>query len=190
MTSQRQQTVRANLLVHVSGDSGAQLDRCLQQLSSFPPAETNVLVISYTTPVEAWVSEWAARAVDLPAELCIAYLSPNSASCRTSQTGEPLPTGGELSVITAHPSDLTGLGIRVTEQLKQWSGNGYQTVLYVDSLTPPLMYTDLETVFRFLHVLTSQVRAVGGIGYYHLDPASHGSTVQNTLTQLFDRICE
>jgi KaiC/GvpD/RAD55 family RecA-like ATPase len=85
------------------------------------------------------------------------------------------------------PGDVTGLGIGVTEQLRRFAEEGAErnrTVFH--SLSTLLMYSEIETVFRFLHVLTGRIDSVGGIGLFTLDPTSHDDGDVNTLKQLFD----
>jgi len=60
----------------------------------------------------------------------------------------------------------------------------------VHSLSTLLMYSDLETVFRFLHVFTGRIQSVDGLGLFCIDSTAHEDQTTNTLTQLFDGIVE
>jgi KaiC/GvpD/RAD55 family RecA-like ATPase len=85
------------------------------------------------------------------------------------------------------PGDVTGLGIGVTEQLRRFAEAGTErTRVAFHSLSTLLMYSEIETVFRFLHVLTGRIDSVGGIGLFSLDPTTHDEGDVNTLKQLFD----
>jgi len=85
------------------------------------------------------------------------------------------------------PGDVTGLGIGVTEQLRRFAEGGTERNRVVfHSLSTLLMYSEIETVFRFLHVLTGRIDSVDGIGLFTLDPTTHEEGDVNTLKQLFD----
>ncbi|MFB6295923.1 MAG: RAD55 family ATPase [Halobacteriales archaeon] len=85
------------------------------------------------------------------------------------------------------PGDVTGLGIGVTEQLRRFAEGGTERNRIVfHSLSTLLMYSEIETVFRFLHVLTGRIDSVDGIGLFTLDPTTHEEGDVNTLRQLFD----
>lgn len=61
--------------------------------------------------------------------------------------------------------------------------------LCFDSLTPLLSECEPETAFRFLHLLTRRVRAVDGMGHYHLTTDRNTRTVA-LLEPLFDAVIE
>jgi hypothetical protein len=52
------------------------------------------------------------------------------------------------------------------------------------------MYADVETVFRFLHVLTGRLDGVNAVGLFTIDPTTHDEQTVNTLKQLFDGAIE
>lgn len=56
------------------------------------------------------------------------------------------------------------------------------------SLSTLLMYADLQTVFRFLHVFTGRIQSVGGLGVFTIDADAHDDRTMNTIKQLFDGI--
>jgi len=89
------------------------------------------------------------------------------------------------------PGDMTGVGIGVSEQLRRFSeSNVDRTRIGFDSLSTLLMYSDVETVFRFLHVLTGRVDDVSAVGLFTIDPTTHDAETVNTLKQLFDGVIE
>ena len=89
------------------------------------------------------------------------------------------------------PADLTGIGIGVSEQLRRLSAAGVEdTRICFYSLSTLLMYAELETVFRFLHVLSGRVDSMAGLGLFALDPTTHEESTVNTLKQLFDGVIE
>lgn len=89
------------------------------------------------------------------------------------------------------PADLTGIGIGVSEQLRRFAeADVERTRMAFYSLSTLLMYAELETVFRFLHVLTGRVDSIGGVGAFAIDPTTHEESTVNTLKQLFDGMIE
>jgi hypothetical protein len=52
------------------------------------------------------------------------------------------------------------------------------------------MYSNIQTVFRFLHVFTGRIKAAGSIGIYVLESGMHDEQAISTLKQLFDGMIE
>ncbi|MFB6354173.1 MAG: RAD55 family ATPase [Halobacteriales archaeon] len=89
------------------------------------------------------------------------------------------------------PGDLTGIGIGVSEQVRRFEEAGVDRVrICFYSLSTLLMYAELETVFRFLHVLAGRVDSIGAVGLFALDPTTHEESTVSTLKQLFDGVIE
>ena len=89
------------------------------------------------------------------------------------------------------PADLTGIGIGVSEQLRRIAQSDVEgTRMAFYSLSTLLMYAELETVFRFLHVLTGRIDSIDGMGAFAIDPTTHEESTVNTLKQLFDGMIE
>jgi hypothetical protein len=61
--------------------------------------------------------------------------------------------------------------------------------LCFDSVTPLLREHKSENVFRLLHMVTSRVREVDGMGHFHL-PLSRDSDYVHLLEPLFDAVVE
>ncbi|HMB46578.1 MAG TPA: recombinase RecA, partial [Candidatus Methanoperedens sp.] len=53
-----------------------------------------------------------------------------------------------------------------------------------------LMYSNIQTVFRFLHVFTGRIKSIGGLGIYLIESGMHDEQAIATLKQLFDGIIE
>ena len=89
------------------------------------------------------------------------------------------------------PGDLTGIGIGVSEQLNQLVGSDNESIrVGFHSLSTLLMYAELETVFRFVHVLAGRIDSIDGIGFFVIDPTTHDESTVNTLKQLFNGMIE
>ncbi|GAA0220918.1 MULTISPECIES: RAD55 family ATPase [Halobaculum] len=93
---------------------------------------------------------------------------------------------------TSSPVDMTGIGIKLSSFLEAfYKDRGIRkNRVMVHSLSTLLMYSDLQTVFRFLHVFTGRVQSVDGLGLYCIDSTAHDDQTMNTLKQLFDGIIE
>lgn len=88
--------------------------------------------------------------------------------------------------------DLPSLGTAVGEAIDDVGGDDLdpgEFRLCVDTLRPLLEENDEQAVFRFLHAMTSDVRAVRGMGHYHL-PVGFDDVTVRTLRPLFDAVVE
>jgi len=110
--------------------------------------------------------------------------------CVTRQQGISDVTEDERIKYVSSPVDMTGIGIKLSEILEEF----YQTReikhnrVMLHSLSTLLMYSDLQTVFRFLHVFTGRIQSVDGLGLFAIDSTAHDDQTMNTLKQLFDGI--
>lgn len=86
------------------------------------------------------------------------------------------------------PTDMTGIGIKFSEFIEEFytERNVTHNRVAVDSLSTLLMYSDLQTVFRFMHVLTSRIDDADALGIHVLESTAHDAETINTLKQLFD----
>ena len=110
--------------------------------------------------------------------------------CVTRQQGVGEVRDDDRVKYTSSPVDMTGIGIKLSETLESfYQGYGVdQTRVMVHSLSTLLMYSDLQTVFRFLHVFTGRIQSVDGLGLFCIDSTAHDEQTMNTLKQLFDGI--
>ncbi len=60
----------------------------------------------------------------------------------------------------------------------------------VESLSNLLMYSNLQTVYRFLHVFTSSTRAADAISIYSVEAGMHSPETIATLKQLVQMAIE
>lgn len=111
--------------------------------------------------------------------------------CVSDRQGGPSPFDSEMVEYVSSPADLTGIGIGVSEQLRRTAEADYRrTRVGFYSLSTLLMYAELETVFRFLHVLTGRIESIEGLGMFAIDPTTHDRSTINTLKQLYDGVIE
>ncbi|OPY29333.1 MAG: hypothetical protein A4E28_00931 [Methanocella sp. PtaU1.Bin125] len=89
------------------------------------------------------------------------------------------------------PVDLTGVGVRVSQLMEDFGRvNGGEARLCVDSVSTMLMYSNLQVVFRFLHVMAGRVALQGDLGIYVVDEGMHDSQTIATLKQLFNAVLQ
>ncbi len=88
------------------------------------------------------------------------------------------------------PVDMTGIGIQLSELLEEFYQHRgiQQNRVLLHSISTLLMYSDLQTVFRFLHVFTGRITSADALGVYVIDPTTHDEQEMNTLKQLFDGV--
>ena len=110
--------------------------------------------------------------------------------CVTRQQGVGDVRDDERIKYTSSPVDMTGIGIKLSEFLQAFHRDRgiERNRIMVHSLSTLLMYSDLKTVFRFLHVFTGRIQSVDGLGLFCIDATAHDDQTMNTLNQLFDGI--
>ncbi|NHN58247.1 MULTISPECIES: hypothetical protein [Halorussus] len=105
--------------------------------------------------------------------------------CVSKQQGNPVPSDRVETV--SSPGDLTGVGIEFSgwcRRLREAGTERVRTGLY--SLSTLLMYTDFQTVSRFVHTLGGRISATDGLGVFLIDPATQDDRVVSTMTQFCD----
>jgi KaiC/GvpD/RAD55 family RecA-like ATPase len=110
--------------------------------------------------------------------------------CVTRQQGVGEIREDDRIKYTSSPVDMTGIGIKLSEFLQAfYQDRGIErNRVMLHSLSTLLMYADLQTVFRFLHVFTGRIQSVDGLGVFAIDDSAHDDQTMNTLKQLFDGI--
>ncbi|WP_276299363.1 DUF7504 family protein [Halorussus lipolyticus] len=165
-------------------------DACLDLLSFDAPAEENVLWVTYTRSPDDCVEDWMAHVDSPPRNVQFVNVGETTRAAAQSGGSTASNVADQAVESLSSPGDLTGLGITLSEALKQWDGNGHRTVACFDSLTALLQYADLQTVYKFLHVLTGRFDAADVTAHFHLDPDACDQQTVSTLTSLFDTVVE
>ncbi|RQG97220.1 RAD55 family ATPase [Natrarchaeobius chitinivorans] len=112
--------------------------------------------------------------------------------CVTKQRGIGTVDDDPKIKYASSPIDMTGIGIKLSEFLQEFYENRGITEnrVLLHSVSTLLMYSDLQTVFRFLHVFTGRIQSADALGIYVIDSTAHDDQTMNTLKQLFDGIIE
>lgn len=107
------------------------------------------------------------------------------------------PSSGEILKyenikIASSTVDLTGIGLKISQFLDEFilRKKIQKNQLHINSLSTFLMYTNAQTVFRFLHIITKRIKSIGALGIYVIDGGMHDEQEIATLKQLFDGIIE
>lgn len=90
------------------------------------------------------------------------------------------------------PVDLTGIGVKISQFFEEMLVKKKKEKIHlcINSLSTILMYSNIQTVFRFLHVFTGRVKAANGFGLYVVEDEMHDAQTIATLKQLFDGMIE
>lgn len=167
---------------------------CLDLLTVAPPAQENVLCITYTqSPSDrlALCNEYGGMQ---SADASIINVEANARSTATSVGGDDsTDVSRELAIDhVSSPADLTDLGVKITTQLDEWKAEApdRQIVACFHSVTALLQYVDRRPAFKFLDVLTDRFTAADAISHYHMDASAHDERTINSLVSLFDVVCE
>ena len=109
--------------------------------------------------------------------------------CVTQQRGVESVDDARVKYASS-PVDMTGIGIKLSSFLEEfYEGQGIaRNRILLHSISTLLMYSNLQTVFRFLHVFTGRVQSANALGLYVIDETAHDDQTMNTLKQLFDGV--
>lgn len=112
--------------------------------------------------------------------------------CVTKQRGIGTIDDDPRIKYASSPVDMTGIGIKLSEFLQEfYEARGLtENRVLLHSVSTLLMYSDLQTVFRFLHVFTGRIQSADALGVYVIDSTAHDDQTMNTLKQLFDAVIE
>lgn len=162
------------------------------------PAETNLLVVSYRDSPDEWLHNWRTNAGDLPSEVGFVHVGDttrssatavSSATSSTTRSHSPADASPFVKTVS-DPTDLASVGVRASEYLETWDGNGRRTVVLFDSLTALLETVALDRAFEFFHVFAGRIESVDGRGYYLLDPSAHDDRSLSVVRELADAVVD
>ena len=94
--------------------------------------------------------------------------------------------------IVSSPVDLTGIGVKISQFFDEFymKKNIQKNQLHINSLSTILMYSNIQTVFRFMHVFTGRIKVAGALGIFVIESGMHDEKDIITLKQLFDGMIE
>ena len=193
---------------------------CVDLLTFDEPADKNVLCISFTESVADRRIIWERYAGSDPERAAVIdvtaeprpIVSSTDANGNGTDTDAETGTDAEADTDTvphthadsaggsfdptlervSSPSDLTTLGVRVTDRLDDWlpATGDDQTVVCFESISTLLQYADRQRTYEFLDAITQRIGTADAIAHYHMDPAAHDDETVARLKGLFDAVCE
>jgi KaiC/GvpD/RAD55 family RecA-like ATPase len=111
--------------------------------------------------------------------------------CITKTIGKEAVEAEHIKIASS-PVDLTGIGVKISQFFEEFFMKKKlpKIQLHIDSLSTLMMYSNIQTVFRFLHVFTGRIKAAGALGVYLVEDGMHDEKDIVTLKQLFDGMVE
>jgi KaiC/GvpD/RAD55 family RecA-like ATPase len=90
------------------------------------------------------------------------------------------------------PVNLTGIAVAATAFLQEfWTKRRSRKMRFVvHNLSTMLLYSDVRTVFRFLHVFAGRMKTARGLGVYVVEGKTGDEEVLPFLKQLVDGVIE
>lgn len=184
----------SNILVCSSTFEGGKREARGRLLGGPNPENRTALVVTYTESADGWLTQYEQVTERFPEHLTIVSVGEATRSVggpESTSSRPPSHPGGPAVDAIENPADLTGLGIKLTEHLRafgtdRWDDGPTEAVVCFDSVTALLQYTDLQSAFRFLHILTGKVKDIDATAHYHIDPAAHDTQTISTLQSVFD----
>jgi hypothetical protein len=175
-------------LVHTP--SHRHVQPCLEYERVAPPDAVACLTVALTDSFDAVIDRWEQHPGERPAELAVVTTGDPVRSATADASGGyvDLPAGVKTTSVS-ETGDLTGIAIRIHQALDSWTEDGPEhVVVCFDSLTTLAQYTDIERVFRFLHVLITRLRDAGVESHFHVDPGAHDDRELAILRNLFGAV--
>jgi KaiC/GvpD/RAD55 family RecA-like ATPase len=111
--------------------------------------------------------------------------------CITKSLGGARLENESIKIVSS-PMDLTGIGVKISQFFENFLMNKkiLKTQLHINSLSTILMYSNIQTVFRFMYVFTGRIKVYGGLGIYVIESGMHDEQTIAILKQLFDGMIE
>jgi hypothetical protein len=181
-TEVTEELVGARNILMLASSIGSQTTAIHQNLLAKDEiASENLLVLTFRSH-ERWVRRLNETFGDLPAQTVIITLNETARNAEIQAE--------DISVISMSPTDLTGIGMAVSECITNWASDDAEMVVCFNSVTDFLQYADRSTMYRFLRVVTRRLNAVDGFAHFHMDPDAHDSKTVATLKSPFDAVVD
>lgn len=173
-------TLEPGVSVLISGSSAAAEDRLLDVLAGGAAAGETGIVISTIRGARDIIAALRERDGIDPARIGIIDCTESGGTVDHEVPVEQLSS----------PGDLTGISLEFAKFVRRFETTGQADHIRVglSSVSTLLMYTEVQTTFRFLHVFTSRISAASMLGVFSLDPEMHDPQTVNTVRAIFD--CE
>lgn len=165
-------------------------DACSELLDLSTASAVDLLAATFIKSPEERLNVWRRSNGFDPASVAFVCVGDMTRSV-AGQSTDTAPVSEDCVIDTlSSPSDLTGLGILLTERLGELQAGGNRIGICFHSVTALLQYVELRRAFRFLHVLINRVETAGAVIHFHMDPGAHDQRVVSTITNLTEAVVE
>jgi hypothetical protein len=180
----------SNVLVLERDRGHCSEEMCADLLRTEPYDQENVLSVTYSSSQRGRRPVWNRRSNQVPANIGLITVGDFTRSSSQQSTTDGCNPGHIHVDTVPDPSNLSDLGVRISECLSAWEDTENQTVMCFRSLTELLHHVETSYAFRFLHILTARITNAEAVAHYHLDVEAHDEQTVETLKPLFDTVIE
>jgi KaiC/GvpD/RAD55 family RecA-like ATPase len=112
--------------------------------------------------------------------------------CISTKYGGYFAVENENIKFVNSPEDLTTIGIKISQFFEDFfiMKKIPNIQLHIVSLSTFLMYSNIQTVFKFLHILTGRIKMADAIGIYVIDSEMHDLQTITAIKLLCDCMIE
>lgn len=178
-------TYRPSSVLLCEAETRSATEACTSLLSVADPDETHLLTITFDGTPDERLSYWQVRNDRLPEQTGVITVGETTRSSTGTAPAGPGQTPLSIDALP-EPSDLTGLAMAISSYIEAWEDTDATTVVCFDSITPLVLHSDIEQVFRFLYTTIARLRDIGAYAHFHFDPAAHEERTVNLINSIFD----
>lgn len=175
-------------------DAGTRI--CTELLAGAERSVDHVVPVTVGQSPEDWIDIWTSGNGGRTERITCVDVDrlTRSASAATASPSGTVPVLGDERDVTVERvtdlSDLTALGIEITDAIYEADVAGDRVGVAVHSLTDLLQCVDRQQAFFFVITLADRVRRQGGVAYFHLDRNSHDETTVDVFETACDAVFE
>lgn len=160
--------------------------KCMRLLDVAPAENTNLLHITCTPSIEDKLDDWHTHVDEHPPErIGVIQIGEGFQGITEDAIDDDRLNSITIATVSS-PSDLTRIGMELNRQLANWQDDDNQIVSCFLSITMLLQHTSPQSLFRLLHIFTSQLAEADAIAHYHMNPSAHDEQTRSLFSELFD----
>ncbi|WP_338741371.1 DUF7504 family protein [Haloplanus salilacus] len=158
--------------------------------------DPDVVVVALAGSPAAWLAQWDGIAFDGGGRATVVVQEAVDwvAGRPRERIDRAAPSGTDVAVKTVDSvGNLTDLGVTLVEELDAYRTADSPTTLCFQSLTVLLQWSDVDTVYKFLHTLLGHLDGDASdtpdaTAHFHLHGRAHEPDTVDRLRPLFDRV--
>ncbi|WP_459194517.1 DUF7504 family protein [Halosimplex sp. J119] len=174
------------VLLLVPSAQNRSVDACVRAFRRIDEQIDRAAAVTIGRSASEWLAQWERKPVSATMPVTCVDVD--------EDTRSTVNTGGDVSEATVErvsdPTDLEGVGRRISDVLERADEAGDEIAVAVHSLTGVLRHVDESTAFKFVYTLGEVTRQVNGVVFFHLDPDAHDQTSVETFRILCDAVVE